>query len=126
VALLLLAILGVLLGLFMATGGRSRGLGLLLALWWVPGAAAAVGVLLRDPVVLVVGLLCFVMAGTAIAFERGAAVAADKPRADRADRRVVRKPRTKATGSLGKRGKPVSERARAREERAKGYRRAAS
>jgi hypothetical protein len=121
-----LAILGVLLGLFMATDERSRGLGLLFALWWVPGVAAAVGVLLRDPVALVVGLLCFVLAGAAIASERGAASEAGKPRAVRTDRRVVRKPGSKAAGSFGKRGKPVSERARAREERAKGHRRAAS
>ena len=33
------------------------------ALWWIPGAAAAVGVLVRDLVTFTVGAVCFLVAG---------------------------------------------------------------
>ena len=65
IGLLLLAIslAGAALGLYMAAEGRTRGRGLLFAALWVPGLAAASGVLMRDVVTFAVGLLCFLVAG---------------------------------------------------------------
>ncbi|MGF1471118.1 MAG: hypothetical protein ACFB50_05155 [Rubrobacteraceae bacterium] len=54
---------GIGLGMYMATGRNTRELGLLFALWWVPGAAAATGVLMRDLVTFTVGAVCFLVAG---------------------------------------------------------------
>jgi hypothetical protein len=125
--LLLVTLLGVALGLFMATDRRSRGPGLYFALWWVPGAAAAFGVLLRDPVTFAVGLFCFAVAGLALALERrlGGRGAGRGRKDARGGGRPPKKPfrlTREASGS----GRPLSERARAREERAKSYRKAAS
>lgn len=49
----------------MATNRNTRELGWLFALWWVPGAAAAAGILLRDLVTFSVGAVCFLVAGVA-------------------------------------------------------------
>lgn len=70
--LLLASLAGVALGLYMASNRRTRGSGLYFALWWTPAAAAAAGVMMRDPVTFLVGALCFVVAGAALAIERGA------------------------------------------------------
>ncbi len=47
----------------MATNPNTRELGWLFACWWVPGAAAAAGVLMRDLVTFAVGSVCFLIAG---------------------------------------------------------------
>ena len=47
----------------MATNPNTRELGWLFACWWVPGAAAAAGVLMRDLVTFAVGSVCFLVAG---------------------------------------------------------------
>jgi hypothetical protein len=67
--LLLLSLAGVMFGLFMALDRRTRESGAFFALWWVPAVAAAGGVLMRDLVTFVVGVFCFVAAGTAFALE---------------------------------------------------------
>lgn len=68
--LLLLSLAGVMLGLFMAAKRRTREPGLYFALWWTPALATAGGILMGDPVTFTIGALCFVIAGTAFAFER--------------------------------------------------------
>lgn len=65
ILLLLAALGGVVFGVFMATHPNTRESGRLFAVWWVPAVAAAVGVLMRDPVTLTVGALCFLVAGAA-------------------------------------------------------------
>lgn len=72
VLLLLPTLAGVALGIYMASGRRTRGQGMLFALWWMPAAAAAVGMIMHDPVTFLVGIFCFVVAGAALAIERGA------------------------------------------------------
>lgn len=54
---------GIGLGVYMATSPNTRQIGVLFALWWVPGAAAASGVLMRDLVTFTIGSLCFLVAG---------------------------------------------------------------
>ena len=70
ILLLLASIGGVVFGLFMAAHPKTRESGRLFAVWWVPAVAAAVGVLLRDPVTFSVALLCFLVAGAAFTAER--------------------------------------------------------
>lgn len=65
VVLLIVSLLGVVFGVYMSTHPRSRESGLLFAGWWIPAVGASLGVLLRDPVTFTVGLLCFLVAGTA-------------------------------------------------------------
>jgi hypothetical protein len=55
----------------MATDPKTREPGKLFAVWWVPAAAAASGVLMRDVVTFVVGFLCFLVAGAVFTFEGG-------------------------------------------------------
>jgi hypothetical protein len=62
--LLVISLAGVALGIYMATGGRTRSRGRLFAILWVPALAASTGVLMRDVVTFAVGLLCFLVAGT--------------------------------------------------------------
>ena len=61
--MLLVFLAGIGLGVFMATNQNTRQVGWMFALWWVPGAAAAVGVLVRDLVTFTVGAVCFLVAG---------------------------------------------------------------
>jgi hypothetical protein len=68
---LLVSMAGIFFGIYMATDPRTRGQGVLFAVWWVPGLAAASGVLMRDVVTLAVGLLCLLVAGAVLAFEGG-------------------------------------------------------
>ena len=65
IGLLLLAISlgGVALGLYMAADRRTREGGLLFAVLWIPGLAAASGILMRDVVSFTVGALCLLAAG---------------------------------------------------------------
>ena len=60
---LLFSLAGIGLGLYMATNPNTGELGRLFAIWWVPGVAAASGILMRDLVTFVVGLGCFLVAG---------------------------------------------------------------
>ncbi len=71
VGLLLLAIslAGVALGLYMAADSKTREGGWHFAVWWVPGLAAASGVLMRDVVTFTVGTLCFMVAGAVFVLE---------------------------------------------------------
>jgi hypothetical protein len=69
--LLLVSLAGIFFGTYMATDPRTRGQGTLFAVWWVPGVAAASGVLMRDVVTFAVGLFCLLVAGAVLAFEGG-------------------------------------------------------
>ena len=53
----------------MAADTKTREAGKLFAIWWVPAAAAASGVLMRDVVTFAVGVLCFLVAGAVFTFE---------------------------------------------------------
>jgi len=69
--LLVVALAGVALGIYMAVDPRTRQSGGLFAIWWVPGLAAASGVLMRDVVTFFVGIVCFVVAGAVIVLQDG-------------------------------------------------------
>jgi len=71
IGLLLLTITlgGIALGFYIAADPRTRESGKLFAVWWVPGVAAASGVLMRDVVTFTVGILCFLVAGAVFVFE---------------------------------------------------------
>ena len=67
--LLLLSLAVVAFGVYMALDERHRERGILLAVWWVPAVAASIGILMRDSVTFTVGVLCFVVAGTALVLD---------------------------------------------------------
>ena len=67
--LLVVALAGIGLGIYMAVEPKTRASGKLFAIWWVPGLAAASGVLMRDVVTFTVGLICFLIAGSVMLFE---------------------------------------------------------
>ena len=69
VLLLLISLAAIGLGLFMAADPGAREQGRYFALWWVPAAAAAAGLIMRDGVTFLVGLLCFLVAGAVLAYE---------------------------------------------------------
>jgi hypothetical protein len=69
--LLVTALAGIGLGIYMAVEPKTRASGKLFAIWWVPGLAAASGVLMRDIVTFTVGLICFLIAGSVMLFEDG-------------------------------------------------------
>ena len=86
--LLIVAVAGVALGIYMAVDPRTRGSGGLFAIWWVPVLAAASGVLMRDIVTFSVGIVCFVIAGAGIVLQDGKLRKAQ----DRDDGNVARGP----------------------------------
>jgi hypothetical protein len=67
--LLVVALAGIALGIYMAVEPKTRASGKLFAIWWVPGVAAASGVLMRDVVTFAVGIVCFIVAGAVIVLE---------------------------------------------------------
>ena len=67
--LLVVALAGVGLGIYMAVEPKTRASGKLFAIWWVPGVAAASGILMRDIVTFTVGVICFLFAGAMMVFE---------------------------------------------------------
>jgi hypothetical protein len=67
--LLLLSLAVVAFGVYMALDERHRERGIFLAVWWVPAVAASIGILMRDSVTVTVGVLCFVVAGTALVLD---------------------------------------------------------
>jgi hypothetical protein len=66
---LALSLAGVVFGVFMAMNSKARETGKYFALWWIPGAAAASGIVMRDIVTFTIGSVCFVIAGAVFAFE---------------------------------------------------------
>ena len=66
---LVVSVAGIFFGVFMATDPRTRGQGVLFAVSWISGVAAASGVFMRDVVTFAVGLLCLLLAGAALVFE---------------------------------------------------------
>ena len=69
VLLLLSSLVGVALGAYMALDDRTRERGIFFAAWWIPAVAAACGIVTQDWVTFIIGTLCFVVAGTALALE---------------------------------------------------------
>ena len=69
--LLLASLAGVAFGAYMAADPKTRESGKLFVVWWVPAAAAASGVLMRDVVTFAIGVLCFLVAGAVFTFEDG-------------------------------------------------------
>jgi hypothetical protein len=67
--LLVASLAGVAFGAYMAADPQTRESGKLFAVWWVPAAAAASGVFMRDVVTFSVGVLCFLVAGAVFTFE---------------------------------------------------------
>jgi hypothetical protein len=67
--LLLLSLAVFAFGVYMALDERHRERGIFLAVWWIPAVAASIGILMRDSVTFTVGVLCFVVAGTALALD---------------------------------------------------------
>ena len=65
----MVALAGIGLGIYMAVEPKTRASGKLFAIWWVPGVAAASGVLMRDVVTFTVGSICFSIAGAVMVFE---------------------------------------------------------
>lgn len=110
--LLLLSLAGVAFGAFMALDPRNREAGVFFAIWWVPGAAASLGILMRDSVTFAISVICFVIAGVALAVERRGARIDSKSR--RPDSEGVKK-------------RPVHERAKRRlQDKVEEYRKAHS
>ena len=69
--LLVIALAGIALGIYMAVDPRTRNSGVFFAIWWVPVLAAASGVLMRDVVTFSVGIVCFVVAGVMLVLQDG-------------------------------------------------------
>jgi hypothetical protein len=69
--LLLLSLAAICFGVFMAMDPKNRDAGRFFAVWWIPAAAAASGVLMRDVVTFAVGLFCFLIAGATFATQGG-------------------------------------------------------
>lgn len=124
--MLLLSLVGVLLGLFMASERRSRAPGVFFALWWVPGAATAGGVLLRDPVTFLIGLFCFCVAGVALALERRGAPGKSSDGGGGREEQGSSPDRFGGSREGSTRRRATSERARARELRSREFRKTAS
>lgn len=111
--MLVIALSGIAFGLYMAADPRTREAGKLCAIWWVPGVAAASGVLMRDVVTFTVGILCFLVAGAVFVYEGG-----------RPHKPTVRRTRDLARGTDGKRS--LDSEKTTRENKARGSGRAAS
>jgi hypothetical protein len=97
--LLLLSLAGVVFGVFMALDPRNREAGVFFAIWWVPGVATSLGILMRDSVTFTIGVICFVVAGVALAVERSGA---------------KRDSKSRRTASAGAKKRPFHERAKRR------------
>ncbi|MDQ4043261.1 MAG: hypothetical protein M3118_05540 [Actinomycetota bacterium] len=67
--LLLLSLAVFAFGVYMALDEHHRERGIFLAVWWIPAVAASIGILMRDSVTFTVGVLCFVVAGTALVLD---------------------------------------------------------
>lgn len=78
VVLLIVCLAGVGLGVYMALDGKNGEAGVLFALCWVSGAAGAAGVVMRDGVTVLIGALCFLVAGSVFVLFGGAQSTAGK------------------------------------------------
>jgi hypothetical protein len=67
--LLLLSLAVIAVGTYMALDERHRERGVFLAVWWVPAVATSIGIVMRDSVTFIVGVLCFVVAGMALVLD---------------------------------------------------------
>jgi hypothetical protein len=66
ILVLLPSVAGLVFGGFIALDPKTRGQGVMFALWWVSGVVAALGILVRDSATFVMGLFCFTVAGLAL------------------------------------------------------------
>lgn len=96
--LLVVTLAGIALGIYMAFEPKTRASGKLFAIWWVPGVAAASGVLMRDVVTFAVGIVCFLVAGAVIVLE------------DRSPRKVQVRDKSSLAGGTGDNSRLDSER----------------
>ena len=107
--MLVTALAGIGLGIYMAVEPKTRASGKLFAIWWVPGLAAVSGVLMRDVVTFTVGSVCFLIAGAVMVFEdsrprksrlRGNGDVARGPEGDRRldSEKTTREKRTRDSG----------------------------
>jgi hypothetical protein len=107
--LFVVALAGIGLGIYMAVEPKTRASGKLFAIWWVPGLAAASGVLMRDVVTFTVGSICFLIAGAVMVFEdsrprksqvRGKGALAREPEGDGHldSEKITREQRTRDSG----------------------------
>lgn len=87
VLLLILSICLVVFGVLMALSRKTRGAGSYFALWWVTGAAAASGIVMRDGVTFAVGGVCFLVAGAVFFLENRSIRAESTSRSKDRDRR---------------------------------------
>jgi len=106
--LLLLSLAVVAFGTYTALDERHRERGIFLAVWWVPAVAASIGILMRDSVTFIVGVLCFVVAGAALLLDlrgtrkpAGQRPAGQEParQEETAEQRLARSRRTGTEGS---------------------------
>jgi hypothetical protein len=97
--LLLLALVSIAFGVYMAMDPKTRESGKLFAVWWVPGAAAASGVFMRDVVTFAVGALCFLVAGAVFTFEGGMTQKPTVKRMSRARKDPEKNPQKKRAAS---------------------------
>lgn len=90
--MLAVSVVGILFGVFMATNSKTQDVGKYFALWWVPGAAAASGIIMRDIVTFSIGIVCFFVAGVVFAFEarRSGGMKRSSVKKKRADRKSER------------------------------------
>lgn len=65
------SLVGIAIGVFMATDPRTRHAGWLFAIWWVTGIAVAGGFFMRDLVTVALGALFFLVAGGALVLAGG-------------------------------------------------------
>jgi hypothetical protein len=97
VLLLLLSLAGLGFGAFMAADQRTRRPGMFFVLWWIPAAAAAIGLLLRDPVAFTVGAFCFLVAGAALVLEHRGSRGPTRERRARPKKTAKKRPPSEET-----------------------------
>lgn len=102
VLLLLLSLAGLGFGAFMAVDQRTRRPGMFFVLWWIPAAAAAIGLLLRDPVAFTVGAFCFLVAGAALVLEHRGSRGPTRERRTRSQKATEKRPASEETDTSQK------------------------
>lgn len=81
---------GIVFGVFMAISSKTSAAGKYFALWWIPGAAAASGVIMKDIVTFAIGFACFCVAGAVFGLEARRAGGAKRPVSRKKSRKAER------------------------------------
>jgi len=97
ILLLLLSLAGLGFGAFMAANQRTRRPGIFFVLWWIPAVAAAIGILLQDPVAFTVGAFCFLAAGAALVLEHRGSWGSTRERRTRPKKATKKRPPSEET-----------------------------